>query len=51
MFDAIVQVGDIAATFVGHDHDNDFGFTYENVDFYYGRKSGYGGKSAATILF
>lgn len=49
VFNAIKQVGDISATFVGHDHDNDFGFNYEDVYMYYGRKSGYGGKNLLSM--
>ena len=32
----------IKAVFVGHDHDNDFGGDYENIELVYGRQSGYG---------
>jgi hypothetical protein len=43
VFQAFKDVGDVTATFVGHDHDNDFGFSYQGIYMYYGRKSGYGG--------
>ena len=41
-FDHIVKNGDISGMFVGHDHNNDLGGWYKNVEFVYGRKSGYG---------
>ena len=35
--------GNIQATFVGHDHNNDFGGWYDGIELVYGRKTGYGG--------
>ena len=42
-FHAFKEVGDVSATFVGHDHDNDFSYAYDGITLVYGRKSGYGG--------
>lgn len=39
-FEAFKEVGDVYSTHVGHDHDNDFGFNYQGIYLYYGRKSG-----------
>ena len=38
-FDVIKGLGHTKAMFFGHDHDNDYGRTYEDVDFVYGTKS------------
>ncbi len=40
MFDAILDCGDIFATFVGHDHDNDYVTMWKNIILCYGRYSG-----------
>ena len=40
MFDAILECKDIFATFVGHDHDNDYVTMWKNVLLCYGRFSG-----------
>ena len=38
-FKVIKEKNSTKAMFFGHDHDNDFGVTYEGVDFIYGTKS------------
>lgn len=43
LLDHIVKNGDITATYVGHDHINDFGGWIRGVELVYGRKTGYGG--------
>lgn len=40
MFDAILDCGDIFATFVGHDHDNDYVTMWKDVILCYGRYGG-----------
>ena len=35
--------GNIQATFVGHDHNNDFGGWHDGIELVYGRKTGFGG--------
>ncbi len=40
MFDAILDCGDIFATFVGHDHDNDYVTMWKGVILCYGRYGG-----------
>jgi len=40
-FRHVKKNGDISAMFVGHDHQNDFGGWYQDVELVYGRKSGY----------
>lgn len=40
MFEAMNDHGDVFATFVGHDHDNDFVTMYNNIVLCYGRFSG-----------
>ncbi|MDR1524759.1 MAG: metallophosphoesterase family protein [Tannerella sp.] len=40
MFVAIKEMGDIMATFVGHDHDNDYAVSWYDVMLAYGRFSG-----------
>ena len=40
--------GNIQATFVGHDHNNDFGGWYDGIELVYGRKTGYGGYGPAA---
>jgi 3',5'-cyclic AMP phosphodiesterase CpdA len=40
-FKHVEKNGDISAMFVGHDHQNDFGGWYKDVELVYGRKSGY----------
>ena len=41
-FDHVKSNGDITAMFAGHDHNNDYGGFYEDVELVYGRKSGQG---------
>ncbi|WP_123041007.1 metallophosphoesterase family protein [Cohnella candidum] len=41
MFAAMVQQGNVAGTFVGHDHANDFAGELMGVTLCYGRKTGY----------
>ena len=41
-FDHVKKNGDITGMFVGHDHHNDFGGWYKDIELVYGRKSGYG---------
>lgn len=41
MFNAIIEEGDIMATFVGHDHDNDYFGLLNGVVLAYGRKTGF----------
>jgi hypothetical protein len=43
MFAAFHERGDVMATFVGHDHANDFEATLHGVRLCYGRATGYGG--------
>jgi 3',5'-cyclic AMP phosphodiesterase CpdA len=40
MFTAMKEMGDIIATFVGHDHDNDYAALWEGMLLVYGRYSG-----------
>ena len=40
MFGQILQSGDIFATFVGHDHINDYAAVYKGIALCYGRYSG-----------
>ena len=40
MFTAIKEMGDIMATFVGHDHDNDYAVQWHGIMLAYGRFSG-----------
>ncbi|WP_372936757.1 metallophosphoesterase family protein [Mariniphaga sediminis] len=40
MFVAMKEMGDIQATFVGHDHNNDYAVYWNNMFFIYGRFSG-----------
>lgn len=52
-FEAVKRNGDISAMFVGHDHVNDFGGVYDDVELVYGRKSGYhayGDKKGAKVI-
>jgi hypothetical protein len=42
-FESILKLGNIKATFCGHDHSNDEGGVYIGVELVYGRKTGYGG--------
>ena len=52
-FVAVKRNGDISAMFVGHDHVNDFGGVYDDVELIYGRKSGYhayGDKRGAKVI-
>ena len=42
-FLALHEVGDVVATFVGHDHVNDYEGDYYGIRLCYGRVSGYGG--------
>lgn len=48
MFDAILQCGDVMATFVGHDHDNDYLTMKDGVALVYGRFTG--GKTEYTNI-
>ena len=41
-FDEVKNENNIKAFFCGHDHNNDYGGTYEAVELVYGRKTGYG---------
>jgi len=47
-FEHVKANGDISAMFIGHDHNNDFGGVYEDVELVYGRKSGY--NNYGTVL-
>ena len=40
-FSAMLEQGDVMATFCGHDHVNDFFGTYHGIQLYYGRATGY----------
>ena len=40
MFTAIKEMGDIMATFVGHDHDNDYAVQWHGIMLAYGRYTG-----------
>lgn len=40
MFAAMKECGDVMATFVGHDHDNDFAAMWHNILLVYGRYTG-----------
>lgn len=41
LFGAMVHMGDVIGTFVGHDHDNDYCGTLHGIRLCYGRVSGY----------
>ena len=41
-FQRVKKLGNIKGMFCGHDHNNDFGGFYENIELVYGRKTGYG---------
>ncbi|RAP74566.1 metallophosphoesterase family protein [Paenibacillus montanisoli] len=41
LFGAMVQIGDVMGTFVGHDHDNDYCGTLHGIRLCYGRVTGY----------
>ncbi|SEO53451.1 metallophosphoesterase family protein [Paenibacillus sp. OV219] len=41
LFGAMVHMGDVMGTFVGHDHDNDYCGTLHGIRLCYGRVSGY----------
>jgi 3',5'-cyclic AMP phosphodiesterase CpdA len=43
LFRSLLKTGNIKATFCGHDHDNDNGGVFFDVELVYGRKTGYGG--------
>ncbi|ELR24806.1 acid phosphatase, putative [Acanthamoeba castellanii str. Neff] len=43
LFEAFVEMGDVRATFVGHDHGNDWCCQQKGVHLCFGRHSGYGG--------
>lgn len=52
-FEHVRKNGDISSMYVGHDHDNDFGGWYQDVEFVYGRKTGYasyGNKHGARVI-
>ena len=40
MFTAMMEAGDVMATFVGHDHDNDYTVMWHDILLGYGRYSG-----------
>jgi predicted phosphodiesterase len=41
LFGAMIQMGDVMGTFVGHDHDNDYCGTLHGIRLCYGRVTGY----------
>lgn len=41
-FEALLQMGDVLGTFVGHDHVNDYGGELHGIRLHYGRATGYG---------
>jgi len=41
LFSAMVEMGDVMGTFVGHDHDNDYCGTWHGIRLCYGRVTGY----------
>jgi predicted MPP superfamily phosphohydrolase len=43
LFKAMLQQSNINATFCGHDHDNDHGGFFYDIELVFGRKTGYGG--------
>jgi 3',5'-cyclic AMP phosphodiesterase CpdA len=43
LFETMRKVGNIKSTFCGHDHNNDEGGVYKDIELVYGRKTGYGG--------
>jgi len=43
LYSAFKEMGNIKATFCGHDHNNDYWGEYYGIGLYYGRKTGYGG--------
>jgi hypothetical protein len=43
LFNAFQKMGDVKATFVGHDHGNDWCCLYEGIRLCFGRHTGYGG--------
>jgi len=52
-FKHVKDNGDISAMFVGHDHNNDYGGWYNDVELVYGRKSGfnaYGDVRGARVI-
>ena len=52
-FQHVKKNGDISGIFVGHDHMNDFGGWYDDVELVYGRKSGfnaYGDTRGAKVI-
>lgn len=55
-FSTLKEAGKTRAVFVGHDHNNEFSFVYEDVLLAYGRSSGYNAygtyqKGARIIIF
>uniref|UniRef100_M4C413 Calcineurin-like phosphoesterase domain-containing protein n=2 Tax=Hyaloperonospora arabidopsidis (strain Emoy2) TaxID=559515 RepID=M4C413_HYAAE len=42
LFSALLEVGDVKATFVGHDHMNDFCYRHQTIPLCYGGGSGFG---------
>jgi len=54
-FDRVQARNDISAIFVGHDHFNSYGGSYNGIELVYGQKSGYGGygetRGARVIKF
>lgn len=43
LYAAFKEMGNMNATFCGHDHNNDYFGDYYGIDLHYGRKTGYGG--------
>ena len=41
LFAAMVEMGDVMGTFVGHDHDNDYCGTLHDIRLCFGRVTGY----------
>ncbi|MFF2090060.1 metallophosphoesterase family protein [Paenibacillus sp. NPDC058174] len=41
LFSAMVEMGDVMGTFVGHDHDNDYCGTWQGIRMCFGRSTGY----------
>lgn len=43
LYSAFKEMGNMNATFCGHDHNNDYYGEYYGIDLHYGRKTGHGG--------
>ncbi|WP_152395284.1 metallophosphoesterase family protein [Paenibacillus guangzhouensis] len=50
LFAAMVEMGDVMGTFVGHDHTNDYISTLHRIQLCYGRKTGYNSYSREGFL-